>query len=102
MSVRFLYFLFKWKGVKPRSLSNKICRKSKIFLTLPLTKKKKKRKKTEEREREEQKHNPISKTLLKLLKKLSRVTLVTNYHNLSFLLLTTFDPDENLKNKNWS
>ena len=27
MSVHFLYFLFKWKGVKPTSMSNKICRK---------------------------------------------------------------------------
>ena len=24
---KFLYFLFKWKGVKPTSMSNKICRK---------------------------------------------------------------------------
>ena len=27
MSVHFLYFLFKWKGVKPTSMSDKICRK---------------------------------------------------------------------------
>ena len=27
MSVHFLYFLFKWKGVKPISMSNKICKK---------------------------------------------------------------------------
>ena len=27
MSVHFLYFLFKWKGVKPTNMSNKICRK---------------------------------------------------------------------------
>ena len=35
------------------------------FLNLPLTKKKKKKK---EKRKEEQKHNPTSKTFLKLLK----------------------------------
>ena len=52
------------------------------FLTLRLTKKKKKRER--EREREGQKHNPTSKTLVKLLKIFS---LVTNYHELSLLPL---------------
>ena len=27
MSVHFLYFLIEWKGVKPTSMSSKICRK---------------------------------------------------------------------------
>ena len=27
MSVLFLYFVFEWRGVKPTSISNKICRK---------------------------------------------------------------------------
>ena len=40
MSVDFLYFLFKWKGVKPTSMSNKICREW-LPLTLPLSHKKK-------------------------------------------------------------
>ena len=47
------------------------------FVTLPLTKKRAR----------EQKHNPTSKTFLKLLKKFSLVTLVTNYHKLSLLPL---------------
>ena len=58
MSVHFLYFLFKWKGVKPTSMSNKICRKQKMkFLTLPLTKKERER----ESEREEQKRVQLQK-----------------------------------------
>ena len=50
MSVHFLYFLFKWKGVKPTNMFNK-------------TKKRETdREREREREREEQQHNPTSKT----------------------------------------
>ena len=73
-------------------MSNKICRKWKKFLTLPLTKKK--------REREEQKHNPILKTFLKFLKKFSIVTLVTNYHKLS-LLPFVIRPWQKFENQNF-
>ena len=38
------------------------------------------------REREEQKDNPTSKTFLKLLKKISLVTLVTDYRKLALVL----------------
>ena len=43
-------------------------------------------KKKKKREREEQKHNPTSKTFLKLLKKISLVTLVTDYRKLALVL----------------
>ena len=70
MSVHFLYFLFKWRGV-----NQKICLiiyvENEISNSTPDKKKKKKKKK---REREEQ-------------KKLSLVTLVTDYNKLSLLSL---------------
>ena len=66
MSVHFQYFSFKWKGVKPISMSNKICRKWNFYLS--------------QKKREEQKHNPTSKKFLKLLKIFHWLLIITNYH----------------------
>ena len=85
----FSVFLFKWEGVKPTSMPNKMCRNEICNTT---THKK--------REREEQKHNPTWKTFLKLMKnfhQLHYLLIITNYH---FYHLWS-DPDEILKNKNW-
>ena len=55
----FYIFLFKWKGVKPTSISNKMCKKKGISNSISQNK----------RDREELKHNPTSKiSILKLLK----------------------------------
>ena len=60
MSVHFLYFLSKWRGVKPTSISNKYV-ENEISNSASLKKKRKKR--------EEQKHDLTSQTsFLKLLK----------------------------------
>ena len=59
MSVHFLCFLFKLKGVKPTSLSKKYVENE---ISNSSSQKK-------ERAREEQKYNPTSKAFLKLLKK---------------------------------
>ena len=88
MSVHFLYFYLNEKELNQQLCLIK-CVEMK-FVTLPLTKK----------EKEEQKHNPTSKTFLKLMK---------NFHKLHYLLIITnyyfyhlwSDPDEILKNKNW-
>ena len=69
MSVYFLYFLFKWKGVKTTSVSNAICRKCNFcdFFYIKNVENSTPHKK--EREKEKQKHNPTSKTSIsKLLK----------------------------------
>ena len=63
MSVHFQYFLFKWKGVKPTSMSDK-----------------------RERERGE-KTNSTLKNISKTPEKFSLVTVITNYHKLSLLPL---------------
>ena len=63
------------------------------FLTLPLPTKK-------DRDREDQKHNPASKTFLKILKnfqQLHQLLIITNYN---FYDLWS-DADENWENKNW-
>ena len=65
MSVHFLYFLFKWGGVKPTNMSNKIGRK---FLILPLTIK----------EREEEKHNSNFKNIIS--KTLEMLSIVQGSH----------------------
>ena len=63
MSVHFLYFLSEWKGVKTISslikyVENEICNSTS----------------DKKRPREEQKHNPTSKTFLKLLKSFTSYT----------------------------
>ena len=61
---KFLYFLFKWKGV---CLNQQVCLIKYVEneISSPTSHKKKKKK---ERERDEQKHNPNSKAFPKLLK----------------------------------
>ena len=72
MSVHFLYFYLNEKKLNQQVylityVENEICNST-----------------SHKKERaREQKHNPTSKTFLKLLKKFSLVTLVTNYHKLS-------------------
>ena len=71
----FSLFLFKWKGVKPTIISNKMCRNEICNTT---THKK--------REREEQKQSKF-KNIFKTYEKFSLVTLLTNYHKLLLLPL---------------
>ena len=58
VSVHFLYFLFKCKGVKPTSMSNKICKYVENEISNSTSHKNKKQKK---REREEQRHIQLEK-----------------------------------------
>ena len=57
MSVHFLYFVIKWKGVKPIGMSNKICRK----WNFP-----KKKKKNKERSKKKKKNKNIKKNIKKI------------------------------------
>ena len=70
MSVHFLYFLFKWEGVK--ELNQQVCLieyvENETSNSTSHKKRKKERERERERERAEQKHHPTSKTFLKLLK----------------------------------
>ena len=66
--------LFKWRGVKPTSMSNKTCRTWNFWLCLSQKK----------RERGAKTSN-FKNTIFKTPEKLLLVTLVTNYHKLSLL-----------------
>ena len=79
MSAHFLYFY-----LSEKELNQQVCLikyvENEIFNSTFH------KKREREREREE-KHNPTSKKFLELLKIFSVVSLVTNYHKLSILLL---------------
>ena len=77
--VLFIFCFFYLNEKEFNRRSNKICRKWNFQLYHS-------QKKSGEREKSK-KHNPTSKRFLKLLKKFSLVTLVTNYHKLSLLPL---------------
>ena len=88
----FSVFLFKWRGVKPTCMSNKICKNQHVCLIKYVKNKisnstfhKKKEKKRKKREVEGQKQSNFKNIISKTPKKLSLVTLVTNYHKLSLL-----------------
>ena len=78
MSVHFLYFY-----LNEKELNQQVCLIKYVENEISNSTFHKKR----EREREEQKHNPTSKKFLELPKIFSIVSLVTNYHKLSILLL---------------
>ena len=91
MSVHFLYFLSKWRGVKPTSISNKYV-ENEISNSASLKKKEKKK-------RGAKTWSNFTNIISKTLKNLSLVTLVLIITNDHFYHLMS-DPDENLKNKN--
>ena len=77
MSVHFLYFLFKLKGVKPTSLSKK-------YVENEISNSSSQKKRESERGA---KIKSNFKSISKTAQKVSLVTLVTNYHKLTFLPL---------------
>ena len=84
VSVHFLYFLFKWKGVKT-CMSNEKYAENEIFNS---TSDKKRERRERERERERSKIISNFKNInSKTPKKLTLVTLVTNFHKLLLLRL---------------